>query len=145
MPYRTYELLVAEDNPADFYLLEQIFRELPILHRLHHVPCGRTALDFLYRRAPYEQAPQPHLLLLDLNLPAINGFEVLRTLKEDPTLRAIPVLIMTSSGRPADVTKSYNLHANAYIQKPLSLDESIEVLASVKRFWLELVQLPEAP
>src|SRR5579883_2769319 len=110
-----HELLIVEDNPGDFRMLQVLVHELPHAPRLHHVETGQQALDFLQQRGPHRDAPRPTLILLDLNLLGHSGFELLASLKADEELRTIPVVIFTSSSSSRDVRRAYQLHANAYV------------------------------
>jgi two-component system, chemotaxis family, response regulator Rcp1 len=136
------EILLVEDNPGDVRLTKEALKEGKILNNLSVVPDGVEALAFLRRENPYENAPRPELILLDLNLPKKDGREVLAEIKEDPSLKMIPVVVLTSSAAEQDIVKSYNLHANCYITKPVDLDQFIEVVQSVEHFWLAIVKLP---
>lgn len=137
------DLLLVEDNPGDVRLTEEALREAPFRVELRVASDGVEALDFLRRRGKFADAPRPDLILLDLNLPRINGPEVLSEIKSDPDLKRIPVLVMTTSREPQDVQKAYGLNANCYITKPILLDEFIGVVKSIENFWLETVVLPE--
>lgn len=139
---RPIELLLVEDNPGDVRLTQEALREGKVRNHLHVAADGVEALAFLRREAQYANAPQPDLILLDLNLPKKSGREVLAEIKADPALRRIPVVILTVSKAEEDVLKSYNLHANCYITKPVDLDQFIEVVKSIEDFWLTVVVLP---
>lgn len=139
---RPIELLLVEDNPGDVRLTQEALREGKVRNHLHVAADGFEALAFLRREAQYANAPQPDLILLDLNLPKKSGREVLAEIKADPALRRIPVVILTVSKAEEDVLKSYNLHANCYITKPVDLDQFIEVVKSIEDFWLTVVVLP---
>lgn len=136
------EILLVEDNPGDVRLTKEALKEGKILNNLSVVPDGVEAMAFLRRESPYENAPRPELILLDLNLPKKDGREVLAEIKKDPGLKMIPVVVLTSSEAEQDIVKSYNLHANCYITKPVDLDQFIEVVQSVEHFWLAIVKLP---
>ncbi|WP_290817986.1 response regulator [Halovivax sp.] len=138
------EILLVEDNPGDVRLTEEAFREARIENNLHVVTDGVEALQFLERRGEYGDVPRPDLVLLDLNLPRMNGDEVLEALKDDPELRTIPVIVLTSSAAEEDVVKSYKLHANAYLTKPVDPAEFIDTVQSFERFWFSIVKLPGA-
>jgi chemotaxis family two-component system response regulator Rcp1 len=133
---------MVEDNPGDIRLTVEALKEGKVRNNLHTVGDGEEALAFLRRQGPYAEAPRPDLILLDLNLPKKTGQEVLAEIKEDPDLRRIPVVILTVSGAEADILKTYNLHANCYITKPVDLDRFIEVVKSIEDFWLTVVMLP---
>jgi two-component system, chemotaxis family, response regulator Rcp1 len=139
---RPIEILLVEDNPGDVRLTQEALREGKVRNHLHVVADGIAAMAFLRREGQHAQAPQPDLILLDLNLPKKSGREVLAEIKEDPELRRIPVVILTVSKAEEDVLKSYNLHANCYITKPVNLDQFLEVVKSIEDFWLTVVMLP---
>jgi chemotaxis family two-component system response regulator Rcp1 len=141
-PPRLVELLLVEDNPGDVRLTQEALKEGPLPVRLSVARDGVEALDFLRRRGPYGDAPTPDLILLDLNLPRKNGREVLSEIKNDPQLRRIPVLVMTTSRADQDVQKAYSLNANCYITKPMDLDEFLRIVRSIEDFWLRTVTLP---
>ncbi len=139
---RPIEILMVEDNPGDIRLTMEALKEAKVRNNLHTVEDGVEALAFLRREGRYAEAPRPDLVLLDLNLPKMNGREVLAEIKEDPDLRRIPVVILTISQAEQDIVKSYNLHANCYITKPVDLDQFLEVVKSIENFWLTVVMLP---
>lgn len=139
---RPIELLLVEDNPGDVRLTQEALREGKVRNHLQVAVDGVEALAFLRREGQYANAPQPDLILLDLNLPKKSGREVLAEIKADPALRRIPVVILTVSKAEEDVLKSYNLHANCYITKPMDLDQFLEVVKSIENFWLTVVVLP---
>ena len=140
------DILLVEDNPADMRLTKEALKEGKVLCTLHWVKDGVEALDFLYRRNEHANAARPDLILLDLNLPRMDGREVLANVKADTTLRRIPVVILTTSKAEEDIVRSYDLYANCYITKyPVDLDSFIEVIRSIDRFWLALVSLPPKP
>jgi two-component system, chemotaxis family, response regulator Rcp1 len=142
MSGRRLELLMVEDNPADVRLTREAFKEGKILRALNVVKDGVEAMAFLRRQDPYSDVPKPDLVLLNLKLPRKDGREVLSEVKADPDLRRIPVVILTTSRAEEDVVKSYNLHANCYIVKPVDLDQFIGVIRLIERFWLMAVTLP---
>ena len=139
---RPIEILMVEDNPGDVRLTVEALKEAKVRNNLHTVEDGVEALAFLRREGRYAEVPRPDLVLLDLNLPKMNGREVLAEIKEDPDLRRIPVVILTISQAEQDIVKSYNLHANCYITKPVDLDQFLEVVKSIENFWLTIVKLP---
>lgn len=139
---RPIEILMVEDNPGDVRLAQEALRESKLTNRIHAVSDGLAALAFLRRQGSYADVVQPDLILLDLNLPKKNGREVLAEIKEDPELKRIPVVILTSSRAEEDVLRSYNLHANCYISKPVDLARFMEVVKSVENFWASIVTLP---
>lgn len=136
------EMLLVEDNPGDARLAREALKDAKVHNNLHWVQDGVEAIAFLRREDNYSEAPRPDVILLDLNLPKKDGREVLADIKADEDLRSIPVVILTVSGAEEDIVKSYNLHANCYIQKPLNLDQFIEVVKSIHDFWLTIVKLP---
>jgi two-component system, chemotaxis family, response regulator Rcp1 len=136
-------ILMVEDNPADVRLTREAFREGKLHNVLNVVKDGVEAMAFLRRQPPYHDVQRPQLILLDLNLPRKDGREVLAEIKSDPTLRRIPVVVLTTSHSEADVLKSYDLHANSYITKPIDLDTFMHTIRSIEEFWLSVVELPE--
>ncbi|MGQ3411877.1 response regulator [Natrinema versiforme] len=136
------QILLVEDNPGDVRLTKEAFKQGRIENDLHVVSDGTEALDFLSQRSGYADAPRPDLILLDLNLPGKDGEEVLEELKDDSALRSIPVIVLTSSRAEEDVVKSYELHANAYLTKPVDPDEFIETVRAFEKFWFSVVRLP---
>ena len=137
------EVLLVEDNPADVRLTREAFRDGKIRNQLSVVSDGIQAMDFLKRQPPYEEAPRPDIILLDLNLPRMSGREVLERVKGDPDLRRIPVVILTTSEADKDILESYDLHANSYIVKPIGFDNFLEVTREIEQFWLTVVKLPK--
>ncbi len=137
------EILLVEDNPGDARLAREALNDSKIRNELYHVEDGLQAMQFLRRQAAYAGVPLPDLILLDLNLPKKDGREVLAEIKEDPRLRLIPVVVMTTSGAERDLLKSYDLGANAYIVKPMDLERFIEVVHAVENFWFAIVKLPQ--
>ena len=136
------EILLVEDNPGDARLAREALRDSKIRNSLSHVKDGVEALAFLRRQGEYAASPHPDLILLDLNLPRKDGREVLSEIKADPNLRRIPVVVLTISTDEEDVLKSYNLHANCYVTKPLDLSQFLKVIRSIEEFWLTIVKLP---
>ncbi len=136
------EILLVEDNPGDVRLTMEALKEGKVYNKLHVAPDGVAALAFMRREGRYAEAPRPDLILLDLNLPKKDGREVLEEIKNDPDLRRIPVVILTTSQAEQDILKSYNLHANCYITKPVDLEQFIHVIKTVDSFWLSIVKLP---
>jgi two-component system, chemotaxis family, response regulator Rcp1 len=139
---RPIEILLVEDNPGDARLTQEALREGKIRNNLHHAKDGVEALAFLRREGNYANAPTPDLILLDLNLPRKDGRQVLSEMKEDPRLRVIPVVVLTTSEAEKDIVKSYELHANCYITKPVDLEKFIEIVRAIESFWLAVVTLP---
>ena len=138
------EILLVEDNPGDYRLTQEALREGKVYNNLHWAQDGVEALDFLHKRGKYKDVPRPDIVLLDLNLPKKDGREVLSEMKGDASLRTIPVVILTTSQAEEDVLRSYDLHANCYVTKPVDLDKFIVVVQSIDRFWLTVVTLPPA-
>lgn|SRR5574340_280111 len=136
------EILLVEDNPGDVRLTREALKEAKVINNLNVIKDGMEALAYLRKEGPYAAAPRPHLILLDLNLPKRDGREVLATIKADEALKRIPVVVLTTSQDEQDVLKSYNLHANCYITKPVDLDQFIRVVRSIEDFWLGIVVLP---
>lgn len=136
------EILLVEDNPADIRLTQEALREGKVRNNLSIVRDGVEAITFLRKQAPFEEAPHPDLILLDLNLPRRDGREVLSEVKADPVLKRIPVVVLTTSKSEEDVLKSYNLHANCYVTKPVDLEQFISVVRTIDEFWLAVVKLP---
>lgn len=136
------DILLVEDNPGDVRLTREAFKEGHINNTLHVATDGVEALEFLYQRDGHADAPRPDIILLDLNLPRMNGDEVLETIQDDGDLCAIPVIVLTSSEASEDVVRSYELDANAYLTKPVDPEEFIEVVQSFQQFWLSVVKLP---
>ena len=138
---RPIEILLVEDSPGDVRLTQEALKEAKVRNNLTVARDGQEAMEMLNGRAG-ESIPRPDLILLDLNLPRKTGREVLEEVKGDPALRRIPVVILTTSNEERDVLGSYDLHANAYITKPVDLDQFIDVVVSIQDFWLEIVTLP---
>lgn len=136
------DILLVEDNPADVRLTQEALREGKLRNSLTVAETGEKALAMLSRRLSHADSPRPDLILLDLNLPGRSGREVLAEIKADPDLKRIPVVILTTSKAEEDVVKSYNLHANAYITKPVDLDKFMQVVRTIESFWLTVVVLP---
>ena len=142
---RAIEILMVEDNPGDVRLTREAFKDGRVWNRMHVVEDGVTALDFLYRRPPFEAAPRPDIILLDLNLPRMDGREVLATIKADAWLRLIPVVVLTTSQAEEDVLRAYRLNANCYVTKPVDLEQFIRIVQAIEDFWLTVVRLPTPP
>jgi CheY-like chemotaxis protein len=137
------EILLAEDSPGDIRLTREALKDGRIHNNLHVVQDGVECMAFLRREGRYEGVPKPHLILLDLNMPRKDGREVLAEIKNDPLLRRIPVVVLTTSKAEQDILKAYDLHANCYITKPVDLDQFIHVVKSVEDFWFTIVKLPD--
>lgn len=136
------EILMVEDNPSDVRLTIEAFKDAKVLNNMSVATDGEDALKFLKREGPYKDAPRPDLILLDLNLPKMNGKEVLGEIKRDPDLKRIPVVVLTTSDNEQDVRKAYDLHVNAYVRKPVDLDQFIKIVEAVEGFWLSVVKFP---
>jgi CheY-like chemotaxis protein len=141
---RPIDILLVEDNPADVRLTVEALRDGKVRNRLHVARDGIEALSFLRNDGPYADAPSPDLILLDLNLPRKDGREVLDEIKRHPDWRRIPVVILTTSRAEEDILRSYELHANCYISKPVDLDSFLRIVKSIEEFWLEIVELPNS-
>jgi len=139
---RPAEILLIEDNPGDVRLTLEALKDSKVRNHLSVAKDGVEAMDFLSQQGPYVDAPRPDLILLDLNLPRKDGREVLAEIKQDPRWRSIPVVILTTSDAALDVLRSYDLHANCYISKPVDLDSFLHIVKSVEDFWLTIVRLP---
>jgi two-component system response regulator len=135
-------VLLVEDDAADVALMENAFADHEYTSELHHVPDGAEALAFLRRDAAYADAPRPDLILLDLNMPRVDGRQVLGHIKADEDLKGIPVVVFTTSSTDTDVTSSYGAHANAYVTKPIDLDDFERALSQIREFWGHTVTLP---
>ncbi len=135
-------VLLVEDNAADVRLTREAFKDAKVYINLHVVSDGLEAMDFLHRQGPYSNAPRPDLILLDLNLPKKGGQEVLEEIKVSTKLKSIPVVILTTSTACEDILRSYRLHANCYISKPVDLEGFLKIVKSIDNFWLTVVLLP---
>jgi CheY-like chemotaxis protein len=136
------EILLVEDNPGDVRLTKEALKEGKVYSNLHWAKDGVEALEFLRRQGKFADAPRPDIILLDLNLPKKDGREVLSEIKNDENLKRIPVVILTTSKAEEDVLRSYQLHANCYVTKPVDLEKFIGVVESIDKFWLTVVTLP---
>jgi two-component system, chemotaxis family, response regulator Rcp1 len=141
-PFRPIDILLVEDNAADVRLTREALKDAKVLNALHVVRDGMAALSFLRQRGQYAGSPRPDLILLDLNLPKKDGREVLAELKQDEDLKRIPVVVLTTSRAEEDVVRSYDLHANAYVTKPVDLPQFLNVIRTLEEFWLVMVTLP---
>jgi two-component system response regulator len=141
--FKVIEILLVEDNPADIRLTQKALEDSKIANNLNIVKNGVEALDYLKKQADFKNVVRPDLILLDLNLPKKDGFEVLREIKESPILKQIPVVVLTISDAPEDLMEAYNLYANCYINKPLDIQEFYKVVKSIENFWFTIVKLPE--
>ncbi|GAA2127071.1 response regulator [Actinomadura napierensis] len=135
-------VLLVEDDPGDELMTREAFEENKVGNTLHVVRDGAEALDFLYRRGEHAEAPRPDLVLLDLNLPKRDGREVLQEIKSEPDLAAIPVVVLTTSAAEEDILRSYSLHANAYVTKPVDFDQFINAIRQIDDFFVTVVRLP---
>jgi CheY-like chemotaxis protein len=136
------EILLVEDNPGDARLTREALAHSKVRNNLHNARDGEEAIAFLRREPPFQDAPTPDLILLDLNLPRRDGREVLEDIKRDPALMHIPVVILTSSQAEEDILRSYRLHANCFITKPVDLEQLTKVVQGIEQFWFTLVRLP---
>ncbi|MBW1603727.1 response regulator [Streptomyces sp. JJ66] len=136
------EVLLVEDDPGDELMTREAFEDNKIGNILHVVRDGEEALDFLYRRGPYADAPRPDLILLDLNLPKYDGRQVLERIKADEDLGHIPVVVLTTSSAEEDILRSYRLHASAYVTKPVDLEQFIAAIRKIDEFFVTVVRLP---
>jgi CheY-like chemotaxis protein len=139
---RPIEILLVEDNPGDVRLTREALKEAKIRNSLSVAGDGVEAMAFLRREGVYSTAPRPDIVLLDLNLPRKDGRQVLADVKADPVLRRIPVVILTTSKAEEDILKTYDLHANCFITKPVDFDQFVKVVQSIEHFWLSIVTLP---
>jgi CheY-like chemotaxis protein len=137
------DVLLVEDDPGDVVLIREAFEFNKVHNTLHVASDGVEALDFLYQRNAHAGAPRPDLVLLDLNLPRKDGREVLEEVKADPHLRTIPIVVLTTSEAEEDILRSYDLHANAYVTKPVDFDRFIEVVRLIDDFFVTVVKLPQ--
>lgn len=136
------EILLVEDSPTDVLMAREALTEAKLLNNIHVTEDGVEALEFLRKEGKYTHAPRPDLILLDLNLPRKNGREVLAELKADPTFKSIPVVVLTTSRAEEDILRSYNLHANCYVVKPVEFDKFVQAVKSISHFWFSIVTLP---
>ena len=136
------EILLVEDSPADVLITREAFQEARLSNNLHVVEDGVRAMEFLLQKEEFASSPRPDLILLDLNLPRKNGREVLGEIKDDPELRVIPVIVLTTSHAEQDVLDAYGMHANCYIVKPIGFENFVQAVQSIQRFWFSVVTLP---
>ncbi|MBT2429550.1 response regulator [Streptomyces sp. ISL-112] len=141
-PAQPVEVLLVEDDPGDELMTREAFEDNKIGNTLHVVRDGEEALDFLYRRGRHTGAPRPDLILLDLNLPKYDGRQILQKIKSDEDLAHIPVVVLTTSSAEEDILRSYKLHANAYVTKPVDLDQFIAAVRQIDEFFVTVVRLP---
>lgn len=136
------EILLVEDNPGDIRLTKEALKDARVRNNLSVVSDGEQALDFLCNRGAFAQSPKPDLILLDFNLPKMDGREVLESVKRDPNLRRIPVVVLTSSQHELDIVQAYDNYANAFITKPVDAEQFFAVIRHIESFWLDIVKLP---
>jgi CheY-like chemotaxis protein len=141
---RPIEILLVEDDPIDAEVTMRALRDGRVRNRIHHVEEGEAALAFLRRHGDHASAPRPDLILLDLNMPRMNGHEVLAVIKQHPVWKRIPVVIMTASDKEKDILAAYDQHANCYVTKPMDAQKFLEAVRSIEDFWLSIVRLPAA-
>jgi len=139
---RPFEILLIEDNPGDVELTREALLDVKVANCLHVVDDGVDAVDFLFRRGKFEGAPRPDIILLDLNLPKKDGRQVLSEIKADADLAQIPVIVLTTSQAEEDIVRSYQLHANCYISKPVDFNQFLAIVSAITEFWLKIVKLP---
>lgn len=137
------EILLVEDNPGDARLCQEALKESKIVNNLYIAKDGQEALDYIFKKNSFENVTTPDLILLDLNLPKVNGIDVLDAIKKNDKTTSIPVVILTSSKAEEDIVKSYQLHANSYITKPLDFNQFLEIVKQINQFWLGIVKLPK--
>lgn len=137
------DILLVEDNPGDARLVQKAFELGRLANKIYHVSDGESALKFLRKEEPYSDAPRPDIILLDLNMPGLDGREVLAQVKSDPDLLTIPIIVMTTSSAEQDILESYKLHVNCYITKPVQVQDFINVVKTIDEFWIGVVCLPK--
>lgn len=143
MAVEPIKILLVEDQPADVRLTQEVLKQGKVANELFVAEDGEKAMEFLRREGKYADVPRPDLVILDLNLPRMDGKEVLQAIKGDPDLLKIPVLMLTTSAAEGDILDAYSHHVNAYITKPIDLDEFVTVVSSIEQFWLSIVRLPD--
>lgn len=141
---RAIDILLVEDDPGDELITREAFEHNKLNNRLHVAHDGEEGLNYLYRRGEFADAPRPDLILLDLNLPKYDGRQLLEKIKSDPDLAQIPVVVLTTSSAEEDILKSYKLHANAYVTKPVDLDQFMKAIRQIDEFFVQVVRLPSA-
>ncbi|UXA08209.1 response regulator [Mycobacterium sp. SMC-2] len=139
---RAIDILLVEDDPGDELITREAFEHNKVQNRLHVAHDGEEGLDYLYRRGQFADAPRPDLILLDLNLPKYDGRQLLEKIKSDPDLARIPVVVLTTSSAEEDILRSYKLHANAYVTKPVDLDQFMKAVRQIDEFFVQVVRLP---
>ena len=135
-------ILLAEDNPDDILIIKRAWKKGLITNKLYIVNNGEEALEFLYKKGEYSNAPTPGLLLLDLKMPRVDGFEVLKTVKQDAKLKRLPIIVLTTSNREQDIQRAYDLGCNSYIMKPVSYEKFIEAINSIHIYWMTMCEIP---
>jgi two-component system, chemotaxis family, response regulator Rcp1 len=140
--HEAVRILLVEDNAGDVRLTQEALKEAKFSNTLHVVGDGVEALAYLRQEGKFSGATRPHMVMLDLNMPRMDGREVLEAIKKDPELMRIPVVVLTSSEAESDIAKAYELHANAYVTKPVGIDHFMQVVKSIEEFWVEIVKLP---
>lgn len=140
---RAIDILLVEDDPGDELITREAFEQNKLKNRLHVARDGEEGLNYLYKRGAYEHAPRPDLILLDLNLPKYDGRQLLQKIKSDPELCGIPVVVLTTSAAEEDILRSYKLHANAYVTKPVDLEQFMTAVRQIDEFFVQVVQLPQ--
>ncbi len=141
--WRPIEILLVEDNPGDVELTREALEAAKVANRLHVVDDGADAVDFLFRRGRFVDAPRPDIILLDLNLPKKDGRQVLSEIKAEPNLSQIPVVVLTTSQAEEDILRAYQLHANCYVTKPVDFNQFLHIVSTIEEFWLSVVKLPK--
>ena len=141
---RPVDILLVEDNPGDVRLTQEAFRDARMEVKLNVAMDGEEALNYLFRRPPFENATKPDFILLDLNIPKKDGREVLQEIKNDPVLRYMPVVVLTTSNAEQDIVKTYNLNVNAYINKPVDFERFFDIVQKIEEFWLMTAILPSS-
>jgi CheY-like chemotaxis protein len=139
---RAIDILLVEDDPGDELITREAFEHNKLKNRLHVAHDGEEGLDYLYRRGRFADAPRPDLILLDLNLPKYDGRQLLEKVKTDPDLANIPIVVLTTSSAEEDILRSYKLHANAYVTKPVDLDQFMRAVRQIDEFFVQVVRLP---
>jgi len=140
--HEVVRILLVEDNPGDVRLTQEALKEAKFRNTLKVVGDGVEALAYLRQEGQYKDATRPHMVMLDLNMPRMDGREVLEAIKKDPDLRRIPVVVLTSSEAETDIARAYELHANCYVTKPVGIDHFLQVVKSIEEFWVEIVKMP---
>lgn len=141
-PGRAIDILLVEDDPGDELITREAFEHNKLKNRLHVAHDGQEGLDYLYKRGQFADAPRPDLILLDLNLPKYDGRQLLEKVKSDPDLARIPIVVLTTSSAEEDILRSYKLHANAYVTKPVDLDQFMKAVRQIDEFFVQVVRLP---